>query len=514
MRRATGFVILILVVAGAAVWLVHPWRRAALSVASSGKGALEAWCGSQCKDIANRVLRPKLEFSRVVYEYPATAAFHDVQLIDDGVTFVEADIVRVTFSDIPREGEPLVIEAVELVDSTLLIRTVADGVLLGFHDLFYTENEEPSEASDKAISSSVAIRRARVVNGSLAYELSDGSAMRLEEMNLELRSNPKEEPGWYAIDLEMERPDLLTLKIDGRLNADELLLEIKQWTFDLALDESRYEVLPPQLQTLLRDHEVRGHLTLEATGRLPLTTPADADLNVNVTLRDGFLSYGNHVIPTDELTIRAHAVDQEIHIEPATFHGLGGTIGLEGMLLPASDWGFDASVSAHDIRVEQLFRPSAGEEAKYVGRLQLEGGIRGALGDLRHQLRGTADAVVDEGKLVNLPALAAIVKVADGQLWGAKDRLRTHIELYADRIEYSDLDIVSSAIAARGDGTRWFDGRVDFTFNAGPLERAQSALGPLGDLFGAMTDRLVTYHVTGQGGDTKLAVKPLGIGAN
>jgi hypothetical protein len=517
MNRAAKAVIIVLVVAGAALWLVHPWRQAALSVVSSGKTALEAWCGEQCKGLANKVLRPRLEFSRVVYEYPATAAFHDVQLIDEGVPFVEARIVRVTFSEIPKTGEPLVIEEVELVDSTLLIRTLSDGVLLGFEDLFLREEDERAPADEDAggpLSASVAIRRARVVNGSLAYELPDGSSMHLREMNLDVASNPHVEPGWYAVDLSMERRNLLTLEIKSRLNVDALELDVERWMFDLQLNEERYEVLPPQLQEMVRSHEVRGHLVLEASGFLPLTTPSACDMKVTATLRDAFMSFGDYVLPAEELLVKSHVVDQQIHLQPATFRGLGGTIGIEGMLLPASDWGFDVQVTAEDVRIEQLFRPAEGEEPKYAGRIQLQGGVRGVLNDLRHQLRGSADGTVEEGKLVNLVVFRELVAVAGGRLWGLRDRLSTHLELYADRIEYSDMEVVSAAIAARGHGTRWFDGRVDFTLNAGPLERAQTALGPLGDLFGAVTDRLVKYRITGQGGETEIAVKPLGIGAN
>ena len=58
----------------------------------------------------------------------------------------------------------------------------------------------------------------------------------------------------------------------------------------------------------------------------------------------------------------------------------------------------------------------------------------------------------------------------------------------------------------------FFDSRVDFRFNAGPLEKLQSALGPLGDLMGAVTDQLMKYHVTGTLSEPEFSVKPLGLG--
>jgi len=129
-------------------------------------------------------------------------------------------------------------------------------------------------------------------------------------------------------------------------------------------------------------------------------------------------------------------------------------------------------------------------------------------------LRGTGDGTVEEGRLVNFPMMSVLVGAAGGKMWGQKDRLKTHLELYADRVEYSDLEVVSAAIGARGKGTQYFDGRWHYTVNAGPLERAEASLGPIGDLFGKLTDKLVKYEITGKGDESSFAVKPFGIGAD
>ena len=51
-------------------------------------------------------------------------------------------------------------------------------------------------------------------------------------------------------------------------------------------------------------------------------------------------------------------------------------------------------------------------------------------------------------------------------------------------------------------------------FNAGPLEKAQESIPLVGDVLGLLTDRIVTYHVTGTWSKPKFDVRPLGLGAN
>jgi hypothetical protein len=50
--------------------------------------------------------------------------------------------------------------------------------------------------------------------------------------------------------------------------------------------------------------------------------------------------------------------------------------------------------------------------------------------------------------------------------------------------------------------------------NVGPFVRAEASLGRVGDLLGKITDKLVKYEITGQGGESSFAVKPFGIGAD
>ena len=91
---------------------------------------------------------------------------------------------------------------------------------------------------------------------------------------------------------------------------------------------------------------------------------------------------------------------------------------------------------------------------------------------------------------------------------GAKERLVLDPECLAFRA----FEVVGGANLARGEGELYFDSRINFRFNAGPLERVQGVLGPIGEVLGGVTDALMKYHVTGTLAEPKTAVKPLGIG--
>ena len=213
MKRVVGSIVVLFVILGV-LWLIKPVREVVMSVAASGADAIEAWCGEQARALANEVLRPQLRFADLDYRAPATVAFMDVELVDDGVPFLTAREARVTFAEVPKAGQPLIIEAVELEDSTLLLRTLADGVLLGFND-FFDADADLETATDEVgapLSTSFAMRRVRIINGAIAYELADGDAMRLDEINVEMDCDPEADPGWYVVNLDMGRRDLVKLK--------------------------------------------------------------------------------------------------------------------------------------------------------------------------------------------------------------------------------------------------------------------------------------------------------------
>ena len=92
------------------------------------------------------------------------------------------------------------------------------------------------------------------------------------------------------------------------------------------------------------------------------------------------------------------------------------------------------------------------------------------------------------------------------------DRSSMEIALNSRRVEIDDFILEGDSLGVRGSGEINYDGTVNFRFNAGPLEKMQMQLGVIGDVFGFLTDRLVTYQVTGTWEDPVFNGRPLGLG--
>ena len=71
--------------------------------------------------------------------------------------------------------------------------------------------------------------------------------------------------------------------------------------------------------------------------------------------------------------------------------------------------------------------------------------------------------------------------------------------------------IQSKLLAARTRGDIHYDGRLDMKVNAGVVEKAEDLLGELGDVLGALTDRLLPYVVSGTWSKPKVTPDPLGV---
>src|SRR5690606_19410481 len=55
-----------------------------------------------------------------------------------------------------------------------------------------------------------------------------------------------DEPGWYALDLDLGRAPGLRLKGDGRFNLDTFTLDLSDVNLAITIDPTTIESLPPQ----------------------------------------------------------------------------------------------------------------------------------------------------------------------------------------------------------------------------------------------------------------------------
>jgi hypothetical protein len=227
------------------------------------------------------------------------------------------------------------------------------------------------------------------------------------------------------------------------------------------------------------------------------------------------LVLGDVQVPITAGKIVAALGNQALSIQSARLIAYDGTIQLAGRVGLDGEQPFSLSVEAGNVNLEQFVTGEAEAEVGTKGLLELECRLTGQLG-----ANGALPELAGEGTLEISRAQLARVPVIDGLLQAMKrvssygessDHGNASFEVQRDLVRFTRFEFISQSVAARGSGDVYFDGRLDLGVNAGPLERIQGALGKIGDVFGKITDRLVTYRVTGTIDEPKYNVQPLGV---
>jgi hypothetical protein len=182
----------------------------------------------------------------------------------------------------------------------------------------------------------------------------------------------------------------------------------------------------------------------------------------------------------------------------------------------------NATWTARNLDLHELLRTQkSGEPPKLAGILNSAGTATTQLSDPKGKLAGSGDLQIKDGRLILIPGLKDIAdKVGLGDtLLGKSDlnhSLTATYDLTPVGIMLKESEFHTPAIAARAKGKIGFDQQLDLAVNAGPVEKMQSLLGKagkVGKLLGditKVTDKLVTYRVTGPASKPEISVAPLG----
>lgn len=521
-------VVLLVVVAACAVGALWLWTKRGGSggligtlktVVIDSKEAIERWAGEQLLAIANAHLKPQLAFTQLRFELPATLHLSNVTLTSEHTQIVKASEMRIEFRETPKVGQPIVIQTVELTDPVIRFIEQPSGNLLGFGDLVKKGGgaKTPDGGSTK-LSDVFVIRRIAVANGTIHYEPLGQPAMYLDQMAFELAGKPATEggvdsAGWYGLNVKLARPPVLDWATEARLNIDTAALDIRDSTLHMSLAPQQYEVLPPPLQAIMRRHEVTGDYTAKASGILLLRDTAASELFVDHRLTDGHIAFGEYQVPLDSLEVKSHLHIGALEIDPIAATGLGGTLNMSGRIALVDPRAMSLTFDARGMRIEQVLRPLSDQPPKYSGKLDCNGSMSGNVDQMQETFQSSSRLDISEARLINLAVVGGLVREAGGVLTSdeANDRGSADVQLDGRRALFTNIDVVSKAIAARGEGTVNYDSTISFRLNAGPLERLQGAMGKIGELVGKVTDKLVWYEITGTLEEPVVEVKPLGL---
>lgn len=522
MRKIAGWVALVVValVLGAGALVVMFVR---------GTAGVDTWIVRQVVRIANTYLEPDIHFHRFSYTPPLRITLTGVTLTaPGGVRVVEADELDLTLAEAPARGKPIIIERIELKRPVVrLIEGPGGRGFVGLDPFVKGENIRDQSRVDESVrlSNVFRVRRFTIEDGSFAYVPADGSpAMVFGGASLDMGIDPDEdsgEPGWYRIVTEIDRTPVLSLDLAGRFNLDTLTADLEKFALRAAVGPETYEVFPSALQVQLRERDARGRFALHAVGVAPLRSPRDLDLRFGIDLLSFNIAFGAYRLPIAEAMIGGTITDRRAYLNKAEIGVLDGSVLLNEA---TADFSGDSALvhlgwemAGIDLREMLRTRDPEGAIPRLAGTLRSTGRIEMDAAAFPDSLSGSGELAIRKGRLVNIPTMSAVIQMMDGvgRITGAyrlEDRADASFDIGARGVRLTSAEVRTQVAAARATGLIAYDGTLDLSVNAGPLERIQGMLGPIGGVLGSITDRLVTYHVTGRAGSPRVTVRPLGVG--
>lgn len=521
-RLIAGVVVLVLIGAGG-LYGIYRW------MGTSGETALEHWIGQSLVGVLEGHLNPKFAFRSLDYQAPYTVVVDDLAVMrrDNDEQMMDIEQAILTLAEIPRQGEPIQIEEILLKKPELRFVHGEEGDLLGWSDFVKQEAiEDPTTVEEgKRLSDVLVMRRVEVDEASLYYDTGDGSPpMVLEDLAFDMRTSPideRNEAGWYTIDSVLTRSGLGDLNIKGRANLDTFTLELADTTLQTRLAEDNYSILPPQIQNLLRTYEIQGALDASVSGVVPLATWREqATLSIRAAVTEALVVFGETQVP-------ARVVNLTGSLDGGTMDGsfnaelLDGTAGGTFRASLLNDQALRADWTASGIELRETLRTlKPGQPAPLAGRVTMTGNMQSSLAGIRENLDGSGQVEVNDARIVTLPIINDLAALVSGKPLGNRsdelasltDQLSMDLRFRPQHIGIRNLKLTSAGVNGRGEGRVYYDGRIEMTLNAGPLERVQDNLGGIGDILGAVTDELVKYHVGGTLSKPTVSLKPLGLG--
>lgn len=481
---------------------------------------LQQWIGQQLLAIANDHLGPELAFERIDYRPPGTVELTNVTL-DSGTTrLLSAKQLIVTLAETPKRGQPIQIKSVSLVEPEINIVQSESGGIAGFDNLVKsTGGRTLEDGGSTRLSDVFRIETISIDDGTVSYQRPDQPLMRLDEITTSLKvakagEVPDTTGAWYTLLWDMDREPLASLSMNGKFNLDTLALALDEFALNIALSPGQYEMLPPSFQVMLNEYKMRGELKARGKGTVQLTDFDASDLAVDCELADAHMVFGEYQVPIKTGTMQTELRDSIVSIASSRFEAFDGIIELNGSLGLTDKQPYAVRVKATNADIEKLMATTDGTQ-RMKGLLTADCNAAGDLATTEgsEELHGDGNLQMTNAQLTKVPVIDGLLKAmkkltSTGE---STDRGNATFELHPTLLRITTFEFISQSVAARGEGDVGFDGTLDLKLNAGPLERIQNALGKVGEILGSITDKLVSYRVTGTVDAPKYTVEPLGI---
>ncbi len=514
-------ILLLLVIVGGAAVVFGP--KLLKSGGMAALKGLDEWLARQMVAISSTYIVPKIEFKKFEYDPPYTVRMTGVTLTaPDGTKVVEAGAMIVTLAETPGLNKPVVIQNVELDDATLRLIATPEGGFKGLVPFMKGENIKDQSKVDEntKLSNVFQLRKVTLKNGGLVYDAGDGSQpMNLSGLNLETGVEPAGDPGWYKLNIASSRPPQMNMTIDGRINIDTMEADFAELVLKTRLDAGSDGGLPPQINDILKRHEVKGDAEIRLSGLVPLRNWKTGNFRAALTTQGLNVAAGEYRLPIDLLDLEASLSGGTLNVTKGQVNLCKGNITLSDTSVNVAQAGMPgrATWSVRDFELRELLRIAAapGETPKMAGRTATDGSVTFNASDALASINGSGTLNVRDGRLIALPIIAELMEAMSliGKLTGnydLSDKADAEFTLKPNGLNLNKSSIETQVVLARITGVIAYDGTLDLEANAGPMEKVQGMLGKVGDFIGKATDQLVKYKVTGKAGSPQVSVRPLG----
>lgn len=517
-RTAFGFAALLALVAGGVIALV-------IVVGGAGQSAIEKWVGTQLKEVVGAYLKPELQFDSLDYQSPMTVVLTNVRLSAEDpdnkgqrVDIIDAKRIRVELAELPRQGQPLRITAIEMDGATVRLVDAKQGGLVGFSDLLLEQTPDDAPPLSEVLQTKQIVLR----NGAIEYDARTPGTepMRFDQIDTIVNIN-ENKAGTYALDLDLKRQAVLDMQLQADADLDSMRLAVSSLTTSLDMSRQQDRYLPPQVQAFIKEHDLTGKLTLTADGELDLNDLLNSTSKLTLTLTDGHGKLGQYRLPIKTLTLDAQMAERQVVIDRLVGEVLNGEVsGTGGFALDDAMPG-EFKLSGNNLRLDELMIADGPDQDPPIdGKADLQINAKAPLMQVLEQTTGSGELRVREGRIARLPLISDLIQFMqsggnlsrpdNGEAPAGSDKVDLVFEMRGDHAYFSKANVDGTWFAMRGRGKVFFDQRLAMNINAGPLEKVQNAIGLIGRPLGAVTDALLTYRVTGTLSDKTITPVPLG----
>jgi len=464
------------------------------------------------------LLGPQLHFANLDYTFPYTVTLDSPSLSEDSETFLSADRLRLTLQELPTAGNPIHVREVKFFEPVLRFEWQEDGSLLGINEHFIksTEGEQYSDTISTRPSDILSIRILDVDEGTLVFEPFDSDPIHVDDIEFTIDATPEaDRPGLYNLVFGLDRKPALVVDLDGDIDIDTGRLEIETFVATMDVERGRAEGLPPDIQAIIEEHEIHGDIELKSHGTIPIVDMGETRLDIDLQIEHGAARLGTYLIPVEKLNATMEIVEKTVDLETMEimFHE-SGQMTMSGHLGLQSPRPFDVHFDMEGVYLSSVLERLDVDAPGYNGYLGAQGHINSQADAVLEHLEGNSHVTLVEGDILNVPIVDGLREAVLGveTVESGNDHGSMLVVFQPDRLELDDVSLEGDDLGVRGHGEIYYDGSLNLRFNAGPLEKVQMQTGALGDILGMITDRLVTYQVTGTWDDPEFNGRLLNIG--